>query len=74
MDGKPVELPHLDLLKVSTPQLASLKKLSNVFKTFSAAVDNEAKRELLIREISLKVMRLPRKAGPEPWSVLETLR
>ena len=42
--GKPVELPHLDLLAVSTPQLAALKKLSNVFKTFSAAVDSEAKR------------------------------
>ena len=42
--GKPVELPHLDLLEVSTPQLAALKKLSNVFKTFSAAVDSEAKR------------------------------
>lgn len=42
--GKPVELPHLNLLEVSTPQLAALKKLSNVFKTFSAAVDNEAKR------------------------------
>lgn len=42
--GKPVELPHLDLLKVSTPQLGALKKLSNVFKIFSAAVDNEAKR------------------------------
>ena len=42
--GKPVELPHLDLLALSTPQLAALKKLSNVFKTFSAAVDSEAKR------------------------------
>ena len=42
--GKPVELPTLDLLQVTTPQLASLKKLSNVFKTFSAAVDSEAKR------------------------------
>jgi hypothetical protein len=42
--GQPVELPRLNLLEVSTPQLASLKKLSNVFKTFSAAVDNEAKR------------------------------
>jgi Protein of unknown function (DUF2800) len=42
--GKPVELPHLDLLSITTPQLASLKKLSNVFKTFSAAVDNETKR------------------------------
>ena len=42
--GKPVELPHLNLLEVSTPQLAALKKLSNVFKTFSAAVDSEAKR------------------------------
>src|SRR4029077_2191737 len=42
--GKPVELPRLNLLEVSTPQLSSLKKLSNVFKTFSAAVDNEAKR------------------------------
>ena len=42
--GQPVELPHLDLLTVSTPQLAALKKLSNVFRTFSAAVDSEAKR------------------------------
>ena len=42
--GKPVSLPHLDLLQVTTPQLAGLKKLSNVFKTFSAAVDSEAKR------------------------------
>jgi hypothetical protein len=42
--GKPIELPHLDLLALSTPQLAALKKLSNVFKTFSAAVDSEAKR------------------------------
>ena len=41
---RPVELPHLNLLEVSTPQLAALKRLSNVFKTFSAAVDNEAKR------------------------------
>ena len=32
------------MLEVSTPQLAALKKLSNVFKTFSAAVDSEAKR------------------------------
>ena len=42
--GKPVSLPHLDLLQITTPQLAGLKKLSNVFKTFSAAVDAEAKR------------------------------
>lgn len=42
--GRPVELPHLDLLKVTTPQLGALKRLSNVFKTFSSAVDNEAKR------------------------------
>jgi len=41
---KPVELPHLNLLEVTTPQLAQLKRLSNVFKTFSTAVDNEAKR------------------------------
>jgi len=42
--GKPVALPRLNLLEVSTPQLSSLKKLSNVFKTFASAVDNEAKR------------------------------
>ena len=41
---QPVQLPHLDLLEVSTPQLSALKKLSNVFKTFSKAVDDEAKR------------------------------
>lgn len=42
--GKPVELPHLDLLQITTPQLASLKRLSNTFKAFSSAVDAEAKR------------------------------
>ena len=42
--GQPVQLPHLDLLEVSTPQLAALKKLSNVFKTFAKAVDDESKR------------------------------
>ena len=45
--GKPIELPRLNLLEVTTPQLATLKRLSNVFKTFSAAVDNEAKRRAL---------------------------
>ena len=42
--GKPIELPRLNLLEVTTPQLAALKKLSNVFKNFASAVDNEAKR------------------------------
>ena len=42
--GCPTELPHLNLLEVSTPQLATLKRLSNVVKAFAKAVDDEAKR------------------------------
>ena len=42
--GRPIELPNLNLLEVTTPQLAALKRLSNVFKNFASAVDNEAKR------------------------------
>ena len=49
--GKPVELPHLNLLEVTTPQLASLKRLSNVFKKFSSAVDDESKRRAFAGDI-----------------------
>jgi hypothetical protein len=43
-NGKPIALPTLDLLHLPTPQLGALKKLSNVFKTFAKAIDDEAKR------------------------------
>ena len=49
--GKPVQLPHLNLLEVTTPQLASLKRLSNVFKKFSSAVDDESKRRAFAGDI-----------------------
>ena len=42
--GRPTELPHLNLLEVTTPQLATLKRLSNALKQFIKAVDDEAKR------------------------------
>lgn len=62
--GQPVELPTLDLLAVSTPQLSALKKLSNVFKTFSAAVDQEAKRRAFDEGDTVEGYEIAEKSGP----------
>lgn len=61
--GRPVELPHLDLLKVTTPQLATLKRLSNVFKTFSKAVDDEAKRRAFDEKDIVEGYEIAEKSG-----------
>lgn len=61
---KPIELPHLNLLALSTPQLGALKKLTVVFKSFAAAVDAEAKRRAFDQNDIVEGYEIREKSGP----------
>jgi hypothetical protein len=62
--GQPVELPRLNLLEITTPQLSALKKLGNVFKAFSTAVDAEAKRRAFDENDIVEGYEIAEKSGP----------
>ena len=61
--GKPVQLPHLDLVRLPLEQLAVLKSLSNVFKKFAEAIDLEAKRRVIDEGVDLPGYEISEKSG-----------
>ena len=62
--GKPVSLPHLELVTLSLHELSVLKRLSNVFKTFAGAIDNEARRRAFDCNEIVEGYEIKQKSGP----------
>jgi hypothetical protein len=62
--GKPVELPTMNLVKISTEQLGILKRLSNTFKTYIQAVDDEARRRAFDCDDVVPGYEIKEKSGP----------
>src|SRR5215471_16903650 len=62
--GKAVNLAHLDLFKLSLPELSALKRLSIVFKNFASAIDSEAKRRAFDEGAIVEGYEIREKSGP----------
>ena len=61
--GKPVQLPTLNLVKLSVDDLAALKRLTNALKVFVKAVDEEARRRVFDCDEILPGYELREKSG-----------
>src|SRR6267154_5867694 len=71
--GMPIELPSLNLVRLSPEDMSHLKRLTNALKTFVKAVDEEAKRRVFDADQKIPGYEIREKSGHRVLVGAETI-